>query len=103
MALSFEESRKKLMARAESPVMAMAMEMPQSGEDEAVAAVVDSASDGFEISQKYLWYDTYSDDKYSSVDSLKTSKWMTARSILHRSRTASISPSRCRATMTALT
>ena len=59
------------MARAATPVMAMAMEMPQSGEDEAFAAVVDSASDEYTVSGKYLNYAKYHDDKYSSIDELK--------------------------------
>lgn len=73
MAISFEESRKKLQSMQAEPVMAM--EMPLMAENEAVAVMADSASDeNFTTSDKYLWYNAYSDDKYSTVDALKNIK-----------------------------
>lgn len=70
MAISFEESRKKLQGKQAEPVMAM--EMPLMAENEAFAVMADSASeDDFVKSEKYLVYNNYSDDKYSSIDAQK--------------------------------
>lgn len=74
MALSFEESKKKFQSQQAATFAARAMVMPMSldADDEAFAVMADSASeDDFVKSEKYLVYNNYSDDKYSSIDAQK--------------------------------
>lgn len=74
MALSFEESKKKFQSQQAAAFAARAMVMPMSldADDEAFAVMADSASeDDFVKSEKYLVYNNYSDDKYSSIDAQK--------------------------------
>ena len=73
MALSFEESKKKIMAQT-AVQKAAAVPAPLAAEDEAFAVMADSASDDYAISGKYSWYSSYRDDKYSSIDELKNIK-----------------------------
>ena len=81
LALSFEESKKKyqseltgMTAARNASLNAMAMPLAAVESSEAVAAVADTASETFKTSYKYLWYETYKDDKYSIIDEQKNIK-----------------------------
>lgn len=65
MAISFKES-KELAAEAQVPMRARAMTMTAD-----VEATTYAAGDAYQRCEKYLWYDSYRDDKYSVIDSLK--------------------------------
>lgn len=75
MALSFEESKKLLAQQLNKPISAM---IPISTEDDYGIATLDmptfepiAAYSEWTKSDKYDWYDEYSDDKISSVDNNK--------------------------------
>lgn len=62
MALSFEESKKQALKQMAKPMlMAASINVENSI----------SVAENFEISNKYEWYNEYSDDKVSTIDNLK--------------------------------
>lgn len=73
MAISFEESKKKLeSAKAQEPAavsMLASFEMPiEATEPVAMLAMVEP---DFTRSEKYKWYEQYEDNNYSTIDTLK--------------------------------
>ena len=102
MAISFEESRKKFESamanEAAEPVMLASFDEVDAAAAEPVMQVV--VGDDFTRSDKYKWYEQYSDDKYSVIDGLKSIRMDDSQINLTQ---VSLSRLRCRATMTVLT